>query len=407
MLPSPGYEAPKKFTIRFSQDMRGVAATGGSRITCGAGWFRQNLKGEALGAVFHEMVHVVQRYGRAARNSPNATRPPGWLVEGIADYIRWFLFEPQSHGAEITRRNLARASYDASYRITANFLNWATEKYDKDLVPQLNAALRQGQYDPDLWKQRTGHTVQELGQEWKAGLEQKLAAQAGGAAPAAPGAEAQPNTLTEAEKAAGWKLLFNGRDFTGWHNFKREGVRPGWQVKDGALVCAEPRNAGDIVTTDKFQWFELQLDYNISEAANSGIIYHVTDEGNAVWATGPEFQLEDNQAAADPVRCGWLYALYQPPPDPKTGKPLDATKPAGQWNHVRLLISPDKCEHEINGVKYFDYVLGSDDFNSRVAQSKFARMPRFAKSDTGYLALQGDHGQVSFRNIKIQPLAPK
>lgn len=406
MLPSPGYQAPKKFTIKFSPDMTGVAATGGSRITCGAGWFRQNLKGEALGAVFHEMVHVVQRYGRPARNNPNATRPPGWLVEGIADYIRWFLFEPQSHGAEITRRNLARASYDASYRITANFLNWATEKYDKDLVPQLNAALRQGQYDADLWKQRTGHTVQDLGQEWKAGLEQKLAAAAAGASPAAAGAEAQPNTLTEAEKAAGWKLLFNGRDFTGWHNFKREGVRPGWQVKDGALVCAEPRNAGDIVTTDKFQWFELQLDYNISEAGNSGIIYHVTDEGSAVWATGPEFQLEDNQAAADPVRCGWLYALYQPPLDPKTGKPLDATKPVGQWNHVRLLISPEKCEHEINGVKYFDYVLGSEDFNNRVAQSKFARMPRFAKSDTGYLALQGDHGQVSFRNIKILPLAP-
>jgi hypothetical protein len=220
-------------------------------------------------------------------------------------------------------------------------------------------------------------------------------------------AEARFNTLTDAEKAAGWKLLFNGRDFTGWHNFKRAGVRPGWQVKDGALVCTDPHNAGDIVTADKFQWFELELDYNISHAGNSGIMYRVTDEGNAVWATGPEFQLEDNQAAAHPVRCGWLYALYQPPDDPNTGKPLDATKPVGQWNHVRLLLSPEKCEHEINGVKYFDYVLGSEDFNNRVAKSKFARMPRFAKSDTGYIALQGDHGEVSFRNIKIRPLAPR
>ncbi|MGA2663058.1 MAG: DUF1080 domain-containing protein, partial [Verrucomicrobiota bacterium] len=172
-------------------------------------------------------------------------------------------------------------------------------------------------------------------------------------------ADAQFNTLTDAEKAAGWKLLFNGRDFSGWHNFKRAGVRPGWQVKEGALVCADPHSAGDIVTADKFRRFELQLDYNISHAGNSGIMYRVTDEGNAVWATGPEFQLEDNQAAADPVRCGWLYALYQPPDDPKTGKPLDATKPVGEWNHVRLLISPEKCEHEINGVNYFDYVLGS------------------------------------------------
>jgi hypothetical protein len=212
------------------------------------------------------------------------------------------------------------------------------------------------------------------------------------------------NRLSDAEKAAGWQLLFNGQDFAGWHNFKREGVRPGWQVKDGALVCTDPHNAGDLVTSNKFDWFELQLDYNISEAGNSGIMYHVTDQGGAIWATGPEFQLEDNVKAADRVRCGWLYALYQPPNDPQTGKPLDATKPVGQWNHVRLLISPEKCEHEINGVKYFEYVLNSEDFKSRVAKSKFAQMPYFAKSDTGYLGLQGDHGSISFRDIKIRPI---
>jgi len=217
-------------------------------------------------------------------------------------------------------------------------------------------------------------------------------------------ADANINTLTDAEKAAGWQLLFNGQDFSGWHNFKREGVRPGWQVKDGAVACIDPHNAGDIVTSNKFDWFELQIDYNISEGGNSGIMYRVTDEGGAAWATGPEFQLEDNAKASDPVRCGWLYALYQPPTDPQTGKPLDATKPAGQWNHIRLVISPEKCVHEINGVTYFEYVLGSEDFKSRVAKSKFGRMPRFAKSDSGYLALQGDHGQVSFRNIKLRPL---
>ena len=217
-------------------------------------------------------------------------------------------------------------------------------------------------------------------------------------------AEAPLNTLTDAEKAAGWKLLFDGQSFSGWHNFKQDGVRPGWQVKDGALTCADPHNAGDIVTTDKFDWFELQLDYNISEGGNSGIMFHVTDEGGAAWATGPEFQLEDNAKAADKIRCGWLYALYQPPVDARTGQPLDATKPAGEWNHVRLLISPEKCVHEINGVKYFEYVLGSDDFNARVAQSKFGKMPRFAKAASGGLALQGDHGSVAFRNLKLLPL---
>jgi len=178
-------------------------------------------------------------------------------------------------------------------------------------------------------------------------------------------------------------------------------------VRGGALVCADPHNAGDLCSDEQYDWFELQIDYSISEAGNSGIMYHVTDEGRAAWATGPEFQLEDNVKASDRVRCGWLYALYQPPVDPGTGKPLDATKPVGQWNHVRLLISPEKCEHEINGVKYFDYVLGSDDFRARVAKSKFSRMPLFARSGKGYIALQGDHGQVSFRNIKIRPIQTK
>lgn len=215
---------------------------------------------------------------------------------------------------------------------------------------------------------------------------------------------AKPNSLTETEKAAGWILLFNGTDFSGWHNFKRDGVRPGWQVKDGALVCVDPHNAGDLVSPDKFGAFELQLEYNISEGGNSGIMFHVSDAGDAAWASGPEFQLEDNAKASDPQRCGWLYGLYQPPDDPKTGKPLDATKPAGQWNHVRLLVTPEKCVHEINGVKYFEYVLASADFNQRVARSKFGKMPLFAKSGTGYIALQGDHGQIAFRNIKIRPV---
>ena len=216
---------------------------------------------------------------------------------------------------------------------------------------------------------------------------------------------AKPNTLTETEKAAGWQLLFNGSDLKGWSNFKKTTIRPGWQVKDGQLVCVNPKDAGDLVNAATFGWFELQLDYNISPAGNSGIIFHVTDKGDAVWATGPEFQLEDNEKAADKIRCGWLYGLYQPPVDPATGKILDATKPAGEWNHVRLVIAPDKCFHEINGVRYFEYVFGSEDFKKRIADSKFGSMPEFAKSGSGSIALQGDHGSVAFRNIKIKPLA--
>ena len=219
--------------------------------------------------------------------------------------------------------------------------------------------------------------------------------------------DANSNSLTEAEKKAGWKLLFDGQTLDGWHNFKKEGVKPGWQVKDGTLACVDPHNAGDVVTTEKFGAFELQLDFKMAEGANSGIIYHVTDEANAVWATGPEIQLEDNAKATDPQRCGWLYGLYKPADDPKTGKPLDATKPAGEWNHLRVVISPDGSLHEMNGVKYVEYVIGSEDFNKRVAASKFGRMPKFAKSGSGYIALQGDHGEVAFRNIKVRRLDVK
>ena len=220
-------------------------------------------------------------------------------------------------------------------------------------------------------------------------------------------ADAQPNSLSKKEQKQGWKLLFDGKTLNGWSNFKSSSIKPGWQVKDGTLACVDPHNAGDIVTAEKFGAFELQLDFMMGEGANSGIMYHVTEAGGAAWATGPEIQLEDNAKAGDPQKCGWLYALYQPANDPKTGKPIDATKPAGQWNHLRIVISPEKCVHEMNGVKYVEYVLGSEDFNKRVAASKFGKMPGFAKAEAGAIAFQGDHGAVSFRNVKIRPLDAK
>ncbi len=210
--------------------------------------------------------------------------------------------------------------------------------------------------------------------------------------------DAHANTLTSKEKKAGWRLLFDGKTLNGWHNFKKPDIRPGWQVQNGALVCVDPHNAGDIVTVDKFDWFELSIDYNISRAGNSGIMFHVTEDGATVWQTGPEIQILDNKEGKDPNKAGWLYQLYT--------TETDATKPPGEWNRLRVLISPEKCEHVMNGVKYFEYVLGSEDFNARVAKSKFGKMPYFAKATSGTIALQGDHGQVSYRNIKIRPITP-
>ncbi|HYE32271.1 MAG TPA: basic secretory protein-like protein [Methylomirabilota bacterium] len=174
MLPSPGYEAPTRVTIHFDPKMRGVAAASGSRIRGSAQWYKDNLKGEATGSIVHELVHVVQSYGQARRNNPNATRTPGWIVEGIPDYLRWFVYEPQTKGAEITARNFERAKYDANYRISANFLNWVVERHGKEIIPNLNAVARQGKYTPEFWTEHTGKTVEELGAAWKADHAKRL-----------------------------------------------------------------------------------------------------------------------------------------------------------------------------------------------------------------------------------------
>jgi hypothetical protein len=177
MLPSEGFEPATNVTLRFRNNMGGTpAAAGGNRINLNSGWFRREQRNEAVGAVVHEMVHVVQSYGRARRTNPNATRAPGWLVEGIADYIRWFLYEPQSKGAEITERNAARANYNSSYRITGNFLNWVMERYDHDIVRKLNASARQGNYGEQLWQNWTGKPLPDLGEEWKKQNKERLQA---------------------------------------------------------------------------------------------------------------------------------------------------------------------------------------------------------------------------------------
>jgi hypothetical protein len=155
MLPSEGYTAPDRFTIVFHKDMRGVANASGRRINCAAPWFKRNLDGEAAGAVVHEMVHIVQQYRRARGGNRN----PGWMVEGLADYIRWFLYEPED---KRPRPNPARAKYTDSYRTTAAFLAYAKETHDKEIIKKFNTAMREGKYSADLWKKYTGKTADDL-----------------------------------------------------------------------------------------------------------------------------------------------------------------------------------------------------------------------------------------------------
>ena len=108
-----------------------------------------------VGAMVHETVHVVQDY-RSRKN-------PSWLVEGVADYVRFFKYEPGKAG----RLTPGRAKYDGSYRVTAAFLAYVVGTYDREAVKKLNRAMREGKYTAELWKGLTGKTVEELGQEWR------------------------------------------------------------------------------------------------------------------------------------------------------------------------------------------------------------------------------------------------
>jgi len=205
------------------------------------------------------------------------------------------------------------------------------------------------------------------------------------------------NELTAAEKEAGWTLLFDGKSTEHFRNYKAEGVKDAWQVKDGALTLTK-NGGGDIITKKQFEAFEFTVDYRISIAGNSGLMFHVAETESTPWQTGAEIQIQDNVKGHDPQKAGWLYQLYQPEPM------VDATKPAGEWNTLRILITPEKCVQWMNGTKYVEYVKGSDDWNERVAKSKFSAFKNFGKPTTGHLCLQ-DHGNVvSFRNIKIREI---
>lgn len=216
--------------------------------------------------------------------------------------------------------------------------------------------------------------------------------------PAAPPTDANSvpnNSLTDAEQKAGWKLLFDGKTTNGWRSFRKSDINSGWQVLNGALTRVGA-NAGYIVTTDQYDNFELSLDYNISPGGNSGVMLRVTEEYELPWMSGPEVQIVDNKDGHDPQLTGWVYELYS--------ADVDATHPAGQWNQMRIIVTPQKCEHYVNGVKYCEYVIGDADWNQRVAKSKFAAYPNFSKAVRGHIALQDHNAVVAFRNIKVRPL---
>lgn len=150
MLPSDGFTAPKQVTLHFDPTMKGVAHAVGNKITISASYARQHP--DDWGMVVHELTHVVQAYPSGG---------PGWLVEGIADYIRIVKFEPDAPRPKL---DPDKASYKDAYKTTAMFLEWIEKHHAPELVVKMNAALRKGAYRDELWTEMTGKTVEEL---WK------------------------------------------------------------------------------------------------------------------------------------------------------------------------------------------------------------------------------------------------
>jgi len=206
------------------------------------------------------------------------------------------------------------------------------------------------------------------------------------------------NILTAQEKAAGWRLLFDGNTTAGWRGYRKTDMPSDWQVVDGALTRVG--KAGDIVTVEQFDSFELTFDWNVAPGGNSGVFFRVTEDSAEVWHSGPEFQILDNAAHKDGLTpatsAGADYALHAPT--------RDVTRPPGTWNEARIVVRGAHVEHWLNGEKIVEYELGSDDWMARVAKSKFNEHPRFGRATQGHIALQ-DHGdRVAYRNIKIRPL---
>src|SRR5438105_4037234 len=166
------------------------------------------------------------------------------------------------------------------------------------------------------------------------------------------------NTLTDAEKSAGWKLLFDGTTTNGWRGYKRQAMPDKWKVIDGTLALKpkDGKQGGDLVTLDEYDNFELALEWKISPGGNSGIMYHVKEEAGSPYETGPEYQLLDNAKHPDGrsplTSAASCYGLYAPS--------KDATKPVGEWNQTRLVINGSHAEHWLNGEKVVTYELGSD-----------------------------------------------
>ena len=208
------------------------------------------------------------------------------------------------------------------------------------------------------------------------------------------------NTLTKKERKAGWQLLWNGRDLSGWKSNSPNGdMNKGWKAVDGELVIMARSGAGDIITEKRYHDFELSIDFKITEGANSGIKYFIGENGSI----GCEFQILDDENHPDAKmgfngnrRLGSLYDLI-----PADGWALVAKR---DWNTARIVVRGNHVEHWLNGVKILEYEKNNDMWDTIVSHSKFAKVENFAGGDGGHILLQDHNDEVHYRNLKIREL---
>jgi hypothetical protein len=224
-----------------------------------------------------------------------------------------------------------------------------------------------------------------------------------------------PNTLTAAERAAGWKLLFDGKTLAGWRGLGYDSVPTAhWKVEGGAirkipkgeiprLKDGQPAAGGDLMTIAKYGDYELAWEWKIGKAGNSGLKYNVSEELSISVAPnhaaiGFEFQLLDDELAEDNKipshRAGSLYDMI-----PASGTAL---KPVGEWNASTLIFRGNHIEHWVNGKKVVELDLGTPRADSLYTLSKYKSIRDFMTRKTGHIVLQ-DHGEeIHFRSIRIR-----
>ena len=223
-----------------------------------------------------------------------------------------------------------------------------------------------------------------------------LTACAGGQASGSSDSSAPSATAsnTTANTDSAWRSLVS---LDNWRGYRTQSAPTGWSANDS--IITKSGVGQDIVSRETFTDFELAFDWMLDAGGNSGIFYRATEEYNKIYWSAPEFALLDNARHPDGrnplTTAGAAHSLYAPPPG--------VVRPAGEWNVTRVIVRGTHAEHWLNGQKVVEFDYGSPDFNARVARSKFAVWPNFAKATSGVIGIQGDHtGVLSIRNIRIR-----